>query len=178
MGDGTWGRKKRDDARYIENFFFPSNLSQYSIPKSDAYCLSFMPDIFSKSRYYNCRYLEFQLLLDSSRYSILGVYFYTFVFNIRYFDVQYFNRYISTFRVFAVLISISRYFSVRTLDFGSFFFPRFAGRKRSGTRFKPFPHTGSLSLSLHFSLCSSSILHGPLFAYFTPIRCRRLRVAT
>lgn len=133
---------------------------------------------FFKSRYYNCRYLEFQLLLDSSRYSILGVYFYTFVFNIRYFDVQYFNRYISTFRIFAVLISISRYFSVRTLDFGSFFFPRFTGRKRSGTRFKPFPHTGSLSLSLHFSLCSSSILHGPLFAYFTPIRCRRLRVAT
>lgn len=164
--------------RVISRIFFFPRIFRSTRYRSLMLIVYRLSRYFFKSRYYNCRYLEFQLLLDSSRYSILGVYFYTFVFNIRYFDVQYFNRYISTFRVFAVLISISRYFSVRTLDFGSFFFPRFAGRKRSGTRFKPFPHTGSLSLSLHFSLCSSSILHGPLFAYFTPIRCRRLRVAT
>lgn len=70
-------------------------------------------------------------------------------------------------------------FLVHTLDSAPFFFLHVCLLEGNGV---PLDLSRFLALSLSLfpflPLRPSSILHGPLFAYFTPIRCRRLRVPT
>lgn len=143
--------------------------------------------MFFRTRYYNCRYFRILesfsilwyfsildtryisvlsfLILDTLTSNTLDIYFNRY----RHFDICCFNLDLLTFLV-CTLDSAPSFLHVSVSIEGNGV-PLGLNRSLTPALF--------LFLSfLHFSLRSSSILHGPLFAYFTPIRCRRLRVAT